>query len=449
MGMDEDVEVKADPPPGGPGAGAAGTAGGAGDVLGGLSPAEFNLERRLSATANVSKALAGMQSLQLLAVFDCVMTARLTPEVYLLPDDRLRHEKAIEYAKRSVVLDLTMRLAPSENTIWSLFHDAETLILRLPRVWDALHRGELCCANARTAADTARSLPHDDEAALAALDAALAEKGPRLTPAKFRAAARAARDGLHPVDPVERHEEAFQKRRVTFTPDLDGMGWLEAYLDAPTLVKAQTRIEAHAKRLKDSGDPRTLTQLRADITADLLTGRGTPGEVKVRAIITVPVTALAECPKTLEDARLDPAILEGHGPIDEVTAGRLVEGAASFRRLFTDPIRGIELTLDRTSYRPTAGQREWLRRRYGTCIAPTCSRATPFSDIENTTAWADLRCTDIDNLAPLSRGHHTLKHATKFTVTRRPDGIIRWTTPTGYACDNDPPPFQGRTAMRP
>jgi hypothetical protein len=97
--------------------------------------------------------------------------------------------------------------------------------------------------------------------------------------------------------------------------------------------------------------------------------------------------------------------------------------------------------MDRNIYRPTAAQREWLRRTYPTCVSPTCTIATEDSDIDHTKAWQFQWPTNIDNLAPLSRGHHTLKHKTKITVIRTPAGRFRWATPTGYTRDDEPPPF--------
>ena len=39
--------------------------------------------------------------------------------------------------------------------------------------------------------------------------------------------------------------------------------------------------------------------------------------------------------------------------------------------------------------------------------------------------------TSLDNLAPLCKGHHTLKHHGNWTVHQHPDGAMEWTSPTG------------------
>lgn len=48
-------------------------------------------------------------------------------------NDETRAE-GIRLAERSVVFDLALRMSKSENVIWSLLHDTETMIARLPKV---------------------------------------------------------------------------------------------------------------------------------------------------------------------------------------------------------------------------------------------------------------------------------------------------------------------------
>jgi hypothetical protein len=369
------------------------------------------------------------------------MTARSTPEVYVVPEKRMSRSRVVELAERCVAFELAVRLSLSENTIRDMFHDAHTLITKLPKTWDGFRAGQIPYVNARTAADTARALPDDDPAVFERLDEVLAVKGAGMVPSKFRTTARVFRERLHPENPVTRHERAFEGRRVSFDPDQDGMGWISLFTDAATVVKAQARADAVAARMRAKGDKRTLEQLRADAIADLLTGRGTKQGVKARVTVTVPLTAFTDQPELLQAARTDPGVLDGYGPIDPVTAGRLAAGASSFRRLFTDPIDGAELNLGRTSYKPNVAQREWLRRRYGTCVAPACNCSAVKSDADHALDWVFDGYTDEDNLGPLHRGHHTIRHKTKIQVERLPDGRYRWTTPTGFTRDNDPPPF--------
>jgi hypothetical protein len=338
-------------------------------------------------------------------------------------------------------------LSLSETRVWAQFHDTHILITRLPRLWAAFAAGEVGYANMRTAADTARTLAKGntegfDHKLFADLDSGLSAKASRLTPSKFRTAARVLRERLHPVDPVERHRDAREGRHTEVEPVNDGMAWWHLYGDAVAIAKVDARMTAGALRQRNvPGETRTLAQLKADAAADVLTGRGTAYEVKTHVQICLPVTALVDEPVMLAEAELNPAVLEGYGPIDQATALLAAADAPSFRRIFTDPIRGIDLNMDRSTYRPTAAQREWLRRRFATCVAPCCSQRTQYSDVDHTTDWHFDGLTNMANLAPLSRAHHTLKHKTRFALKRHSNGKYVWTSPTGYTRENDPPPF--------
>lgn len=399
------------------------------------------LKTRLSAAALLNASLAAVQCLQMNAIYEAVLLARRHPELYVLPGAAQTRAEGIRLAERSVVFDLALRLSKSENVIWSLLHDTETLIARLPKVWAEFRGGRVPHSNVRTAAELARSLP-DDSPVFDELDALLVDRAARLTPSKFRTAARVIRERLHPVDPVERHQAAAVDRRVEIEPADDGMAWMHLYSDAPAIMKIDARLTAAASRQRaQSDESRTLAQLRADAAADLLTGRGTPNEVVTHVQISVPVTTLLNQPTLLTQAQLAPAVLDGYGPIDEATARLLVADAPSFRRIFTDPISGVDLNMDRRSYRPTAAQREWLRRKFRSCVVPHCSRASRECDLDHTTDWQFDGSTNDDNLAPLSRGHHSLKHKTKITLSRAEGGRYAWTTPTGFTRTSDPPPF--------
>jgi hypothetical protein len=389
----------------------------------------------------LTRAAAAAAASQVSAIHFAILAAKRTPGVYIPADTRLSGREVIVFAERAAVFDLAMRLAMSENTVRAHFHMADTLIRRLPRVWRHFRDGLIPLVNARTAAQTAYTLPADP-ATDRLLDEALADAARTLTPAKFSTKARVTRERIHPTDPAVRHEQARDNRRVFTERADDGMGWLYLYSDAATIEATGKRLRVNAAQLRGrDGETRTLTQIEADIAGDLLTGKGTPYTVKVRLGVTIPVTAFTTQPELLQAAHTDPAILDGYGPIDPATATTLAASATSFRRIFTDPINGIILTMDRTTYRPTTAQREFLNLKFRTCSAPGCNRPADECDIDHTTDWQYNGLTNDDNLGPMHQGHHTIKHATKITATRNRHGGITWTTPTGYSKDTDPPPF--------
>jgi len=276
-----------------------------------------------------ARSVAVSQAAQLAAVREAIVTARRNPGVYV-PESSPRRE-AVTLAARAVVMELSLRLSLPENTIWAQFHEADTLMERLPRMWEQFCSGNIGYQNAREAASIAWVLPHDDPSTFSALDEALLEKAARLTPSQFRKAARAARERIHPKDPTERHLEARADRHTEVSPDNDGMAWFSMFTDASTVMKIDARINATAlKQRRVEGEQRTLAQLRADAAGDILTARGMPSEVKARVHLSVPVTALLDHPDLLAKAHTKRAVLEGFGPIDDATARLLTADAPSF-----------------------------------------------------------------------------------------------------------------------
>lgn len=340
---------------------------------------------------------------------------------------------------------------------------------------------------------------------LAAFDLAVLDAAMRLPVGKLRRALVALRNEAHPEGLRERFERETRGRRVWLDGADDGMAWLHAFLPAEAAAKAMARVEALADALADvtaegdadagdeagdeAVDARTREQLRADVFADLLTGRGTEHEVGVTVSVTVPVLSLVDIDIDADDgddARgrdggddsgdssrgmgsgnggdgrdggetdLTPHIarmvrrisgraapcIDGVGPIDPVTARRLVGQSPTLTRLLTDPVSDALLSVDSRRYRPTADLKRFLRARDRGCTFPGCGAASHRTDMDHTDDWARGGETRADNLALLCRKHHRLKHMTRFTPDLDRGGGLRWRTPLGYEIGaDDPPPF--------
>ncbi len=359
-----------------------------------------------------------------------MVEAREFPEVYL--GSHAAGPEAVEFAERAAVADLALRMQVAEATIRAQDRQATILQARTPRVWVAFREGDIATANVRTIADLVQTLP---EQAWTSFEDAVFDRASTLAPARFATFARAARERAQP-DPVQRHQVAAQGRRVRLDRDIDGMCWLTAYLPAQAGERAMARIDAGARALADAADEsRTLEQLRADVTADLLAGvLRAPGGAGVAVAVTVPVL-------TLLGVTDEPGTLEGYGPIDPETARELAGHAPSFTRILTHPVTGAVLDVDRDSYRVPADLKRWLRVRDGnTCTFPGCGRAARDCDLDHTIAWEHGGTTTATNLAHLCRDHHRLKHNTAWTVHRTPEGAT-WRSPTGTSYGTDPPPF--------
>ncbi|UOQ88358.1 HNH endonuclease [Agromyces endophyticus] len=399
------------------------------------------------------------------------------PAVYLQPGE-LGRPGASELAVRAAATELSMRLHVSVSTIRSRAHEAAVLQDRLPQVWARFVDGVASYADARVAVDSAAGfVPGDGR--LVELDEGLAAVIGAITTARFRQQARTLRARLDRDVLAERHARAFTERRVTVEHVDDGMAWLSLYTSQVDAVKIMTRLDATARR--DAGHPdelRTLAQLRADAATAWLTGAGTPTAARVEVLVTVPLLNVARstggaqrgpgadndpavigasgasgtgggevlgggptgAAPTIAGTRNEFATLDGVGPIDDVTAARLLGEASTFLRLVTDPVTAAPLALDRTRYRLTKAQRVWLALVHERCTRSACDRPAYVGDVDHELEWSRGGRSNPENLCPLCRGDHTLKHCTLFTQTKNSDDTVTWRSPTGRNY-TDPPPF--------
>ncbi|MFT4158011.1 MAG: HNH endonuclease signature motif containing protein, partial [Microbacterium sp.] len=129
---------------------------------------------------------------------------------------------------------------------------------------------------------------------------------------------------------------------------------------------------------------------------------------------------------------VEQAAIVGGDTIDPVTAAQLFVDTPAFRRVITDPIQGITVTMDRRTYRPTTAQRDWLILTHGTCSRDGCHRLAVDTDIDHDTPWATGGTTDQENLRPLCPRDHTHRHRTRANFHTRPDRTTQVTTPTGH-----------------
>ncbi len=390
---------------------------------------DFQLARAEFAAGQIARATAE----QMAAIARVLAEARRHPEVYVaITDEPTRRQ--IDIAVDAAIADLAMRLTVAEGTVVTMARQAELLRTRAPRVWGAFHEGEISVSNARCVAVTLESLPENPETD-AALDATAFELA-ALAPARFKERMRTLRERLHPRSLTDRHAEASRGRSFWRDNDRDGMAWLGVQLTAPDAEAAWQRIDGIARHLADAPDEtRTLDQMRADVAADMLTGRSDPATApRVTVGVLVPMLSLLGLSE-------EPATLEGYGPIDAETARKLTAHAPSFYRILTHPVSSTMLDVDRTTYRPPADLKRWLALRDGTCRFYGCGRPARNCDLDHTKGWAKGGTTSAGNLAHLSKRHHTVKDESLFQLEQHPGGTLTWTSPTGAVWNSDPPPF--------
>ncbi|TFD62300.1 DUF222 domain-containing protein, partial [Cryobacterium sp. Hh7] len=213
-------------------------------------------------------------------------------------------------AQQGLVAEMACALRIPAGTASGLLHQSRVLVESRPQTLDALRIGEISLRHAQRLLDQLDSVP---QPARAELEAVLLPHARKLTPAQFDGKARKLRERFHPDSITVRRTRCLADRRVQFFPDKDGMAtlWLRAAGD--DLQGVYTRVTDAAISLQGPDEPRTLSQLRADVAIDLLqqgvTGSGLGAGLTANVNITVPVL-------TLMGQSEEPAELEGYGPID-------------------------------------------------------------------------------------------------------------------------------------
>ncbi|HEY0260531.1 MAG TPA: DUF222 domain-containing protein [Lacisediminihabitans sp.] len=384
-------------------------------------------------------------------------------------------------ARRELVTELACALRMPERSVENLIAQSSSLVHDLPATLAALKDGEIGYRHATALIDHADSLPDGEGLPVMrrAFEEAALPFAKTLTVAKFDRKARMLRERAHPETIAQRHAACVADRSIELSPGRDGMSWLTAYLPAAEAQGIYNRITDIAMGLRDERvltdeeRPRTLTQLRADVFAELLIDGTTDGStdgpmgrlteetagagsdatsdasapaltdrlpidrlplgsgLRARVLVTVPVL-------TLLGTGDEPATLEGYGPIDPETARRLCAGAPSFTRILTHPETGTVLSVGRDRYAVPADLRTWLRIRDETCRYPGCGRGASRCDLDHSLDWQYGGLTAHGNLAHLCRAHHRLKHHTGWTVDPPDDGRLTWTSPTGRRYTTEP-----------
>lgn len=346
--------------------------------------------------------------------------------------------------------ELAIRLGWSRRMAQRLVEQGTAFRGTLAWTGDALTEGAIDPAKAAVLVDTLADEPL--EVALAVQDDVLPD-APGLTPTQLRRRVHREVLRLDPAGTRSRHEAAHARRRVDRPRMLDhGMAGIWAVLDAADALRVDNVVDTLARTARDTGDPRTLDQLRADVLTDLALGRAlpgadqgpdgaasqesgrqpahlpghVPGHLPVRAVINVTVPL-----STLLGTGEEPAELAGYGPVHPDTARALAAGG-TWRRLVTDPLTGAVLDVGRTRYRPPAALADHVRHRDRTCVRGGCSRPAQTCDLDHTIAWDDGGTTADHNLDPLCRRDHLLKTHAGHRLDQPVPGTFRWTTPTGH-----------------
>lgn len=390
----------------------------------------------LTCTDNEANRQASLRAERIVAALEM---ARRHPEIYT-------HDADSDMAERSAMLDIALRLRISEDQVRELHGTACWAMRHLPMLWTQARDGFATMTAVRRvvtllrailpATDAPQELKDAADAVTAKIDDAASEWVLTSPPEAFRRRIKRRIDAVGCDLAVRRHTRAMADRTVTCAPAGDGMSWISALVPSHEATAVMGRLTATAKHLqKDRREGRTRSQIRADLFVSWLKGEGTATAVERKLFVTVPVQLLAGQPVPVEQAAV-----VGGDTIDPLTARQLFLDARSFRRVITDPVRGVVVDMDRRTYRPTRAQRDWLIVQHGTCSRDGCSRLAVDADLDHDRPWSRGGRTNIRDLRPLCPRDHRHRHRTRAVYRTRHDHTVEVRTPTGFVSDA-PPPF--------
>ncbi|MCR2811938.1 HNH endonuclease [Microbacterium sp. zg.Y1090] len=396
-----------------------------------------------------------------------------------------------EMPLREMAAEVAAVMRRSDRVMQQRLHDATVLVTGFAATVGALRSGAIDTAHVRIIQDAGARITDPD--ARARFEQAALVVCERETPGRAKPIIAMIAQKLHPVPLAKRHAEAVAERRVWVRDLDDGMAELAAVLPAVLAYAIRDRLTQHAREVAaargaaasakrgeggpaaiapvrnapaesepvtpesggnapaasdptgtDGGgatepsgsgvpDSRTTDQVRADVFTDLLL-TGHAGVSASCASIPAGKAITAHVQIVIPDSTLTgtgtaPAELVGYGPIDPETARRLAARAAIWERVFLSPTTGAVHQVD--AYRPTTAQRRHLDARDEHCRFPGCRRTAHHCDHDHTVDHARGGPTALTNLANLCTRHHTLKHASAWSVTQSRDGTLQWVSPTG------------------
>lgn len=333
----------------------------------------------------------------------------------LLDDPTLTEPAAA--AEIRAALRLTRRAADSELS------QALDLRSRLPRVWEAMTRG---LVDRRRAWVFLRQTDHLTTALAREVTDPLVDEAHRLTTGQLSERLRRRCADADPADAMTRYRNAVETRRVVSESQPDGTITLTAFeLPAVRAAEAMERVNRLAREARTADETRTMDQLRADVLLDLLCGTDAPRKGSVH--LTVDLATLAELSEHSGD-------LAGYGPVVAEIARQTTRAMreAAWSVSVVDDATGRHVVDGTVRRRPGAAQRRRIAHRQPVCRFPGCRMPSVESDLDHRTPYSDGGETTDDNLAPLCRHDHCIRHQTGWSYRPLPDGDHVWTSPFGH-----------------
>jgi hypothetical protein len=355
--------------------------------------------------AEISK----LQALQLRAIADLSVRRRRAP---------------------SAASEVALALSITEHRAGAMVSAANALTARLPHMLNLMDDGRLDLYRAMKVTDATAWLSRDH---VRLVDAALEDRVPGRNATQVRRAAAYAAAKVDPEGAAQRTDRSLVERRLTLHHQDTGVTSL-SISNTPTekATAAYARIDRAARALKTPDESRTLDQLRADVTMDLLlSGIGGTSE-RTEVFLHVDLA-------TYLGMNDSPAILAGRGPVAASVARRIIGGSdTTLRRVLTDPRTGRVMELSPTRYPLDPAHDEFIRVRDRECRQPGCTRPAQNCGVEATRARGEADEVADQPVTYCAR-HRRLKDQPGWDYEVTPDGTVNVATPAGRVHSTVPP----------
>ena len=318
---------------------------------------------------------------------------------------------------------------------------------RLPGVAALFAQGLISDLLVRTI--VSRTYLIDDDEAMAAVDAELADRVQRWGALSVKKAEAAIDElvELHDPGAVRRSRRAGAEETVAFgcPTDTAGMTTIWMRLNSPDAALMERNADQMAHTVCDA-DPRSMDARRAQAVAakvndtafgcrcgdpDCLGATGdAPAKNAVVYVVATEDTLDAAGPEPEPARAVKPAYVFGAGIMPTALLGAVIERATIRQVRHPGATSSPE-----PRYTPSRSTAEFVRCRDLTCRFPGCDKPAQVCDLDHTVAYP-VGPTHPSNLKCLCRFHHLLKTFWTglggWTDRQLADGTIVWTSPTGH-----------------
>jgi Domain of unknown function (DUF222) len=355
--------------------------------------------------------------------------ARLLESMMAVVDEYASVDADVVLAMEGAAAEVRAALALTRRAAESDLDLAWTLRERLPEVLAAFKQGRI---DLRRTWVLVQGTSHLDAVEAQRVVSEALGRAEGRTTGQLKAVLRRLCLEIDPDEAVRRHQSALQERRVVAELGENSTATVIASDLAPERVAAvMDRLTRIAHGLRRPGEVRTIDQLRADIFLDLLEGNAS---AQVRGTVDIRVDLA-----TLVGLEERAAELAGWGPVVADIARQLTQRhGPSWRVTVTDEDGGI-VHSGVTRRRPSVQVQRLVESRDPTCVFPGCRRPSTTCDLDHRIRVVDGGGTDPDQLVPLCRHDHVIRHRHGWSHRRNPDGTHTWTSPLGVNYTRPPP----------